>query len=135
VFEPCLFALVVEHCFNELLYNLQQKLQINIFDGLPIVIITIELLILPQSYPPNCQDIFLGSTPAIPLIITFTLALGSLRKRLYKQDAEQISSAFLDEANVRKYEDALEYEYKKIVSELEDFSEELPTLFESSCID
>jgi hypothetical protein len=98
----------------------------------PIVIIAIELLVLPQSYPSGCQNIFLGTIPAIPLVITFALVLSSLRKRLYKQDAEQISSAFLDEANVRKYEDALEYEYKKIVSELEDFSEELPTLFEST---
>jgi hypothetical protein len=98
----------------------------------PIVIIAIELLVLPQSYPSGCQNIFLGTIPAIPLVITFALVLSSLRKRLYKQDAEQISSAFLDEANVRKYEDALEYEYKKIVSELEDFSEELPTLFESA---
>jgi hypothetical protein len=75
---------------------------------------------------------FLGSTPAIPLIIAFALVLGSLRKRLYKQDAEQISSAFIDESNVRKYEDALEHEYKAIISELEDFSEEVNSLSDSS---
>ena len=97
----------------------------------PIVIITIELFVLPQSYPSGCQDIFLGSTPAIPLIIAFALVLGSLRKRLYKQDAEQISSVFVDEANVRKYEDALEHEYKAIISELEEFGQELLTLSES----
>jgi hypothetical protein len=97
----------------------------------PIVIISVELFVLPQSYPPGCQSIFLGSTPAIPLVISFALVLGSLRKRLYKQDAEQISSAFVDEANVRKYEDALEHEYKTVISELEDFSKELPTLSES----
>jgi hypothetical protein len=98
----------------------------------PIVIITIELFVLPQSYPPGCQNIFLGSTPAIPLVITFALVLSSLRKRLYKQDAEQISSVFVDEANVRKYEDALEHEYKAIISELEDFGQELLTLSESA---
>ena len=98
----------------------------------PIVIISIELFVLPQSYPPGCQNIFLGSTPAIPLVITFALVLGSLRKRLYKQDADQISSAFVDEANVRKYEDALEHEYKAIISELEDFGQELLTLSESA---
>jgi hypothetical protein len=98
----------------------------------PIVIITIELFVLPQSYPPGCQNIFLGSTPAIPLVITFALVLGSLRKRLYKQDAEQISSAFADEENVRKYEDDLEREYKEIISELEDFGQELLTLSESA---
>jgi hypothetical protein len=124
---PWLLNIVLMNCFI-----FATEITNKYLRWVPIVIITIELLILPQSYPPNCQDIFLGSTPAIPLIITFALALGSLRKRLYKQDAEQISSAFLDEANVRKYEDALEYEYKKIVSELEDFSEELPTLFESA---
>ena len=97
----------------------------------PIAIITIELFILPQSYPQGCQDIFLGTFPAIPLIIAFALVLGSLRKRLYKQDAEQISSAFVDEENVRKYEDALEHEYMTVISELEDFSKELPTLSES----
>jgi len=98
----------------------------------PIVIISIELFILPQNYPAACQNIFLGTTPAIPLVITFALVLGSLRKRLYKQDAEQISSAFVDEANVRKYEDALEHEYKAIISELEDFNQELPALSESA---
>ena len=98
----------------------------------PILIISIELFVLPQSYPPGCQNIFLGTTPAIPLVITFALVLGSLRKRLYKQDAEQISSAFVDEANVRKYEDDLEREYKEIISELEDFSQELLTLSESA---
>ena len=98
----------------------------------PIVIISIELFVLPQSYPPGCQNIFLGSTPAIPLVITFALVLGSLRKRLYQQDADQISSAFVDEANVRKYEDALEHEYKAIISELEDFGQELLTLSESA---
>jgi hypothetical protein len=97
----------------------------------PIVIISIELFILPLNYPAACQNIFLGTTPAIPLVITFALVLGSLRKRLYKQDAEQISSAFVDEASVRKYEDALEHEYKTVISELEDFSKELPTLSES----
>ena len=97
----------------------------------PIAIITIELFILPQSYPSGCRDIFLGSTPAIPLIIAFAIILGSLRKRLYKQDAEQISSAFVDESNVRKYEDSLEYEYSRIISELEDFTQELPTASDS----
>ena len=98
----------------------------------PIVIISIELFILPQSYPSDCQNIFLGSIPAIPLVIAFALVLGSLRKRLYKQDSEQITSAFVDESNVRKYEDALEYEYKAIISELEDFGQELRTLSDSA---
>ena len=98
----------------------------------PIVIISIELFILPQSYPSDCQNIFLGSIPAIPLVIAFALVLGSLRKRLYKQDSEQITSAFDDESNVRKYEDALEYEYKAIISELEDFGRELRTLSDSA---
>jgi hypothetical protein len=98
----------------------------------PIVIISIELFILPQSYPSDCQNIFLGTIPAIPLIIAFALVLGSLRKRLYKQDSEQITSVFDDESNVRKYEDALEYEYKAIISELEDFGQELPTLSDSA---
>jgi hypothetical protein len=98
----------------------------------PIVIISIELFILPQSYPSDCKNIFLGSIPAIPLVIAFALVLGSLRKRLYKQDSEQITSAFVDESNVRKYEDALEYEYKAIISELEDFGQELRTLSDSA---
>jgi len=94
----------------------------------PIAIISTELFLLPQNFPSGCQDIFLGSTPAIPLIIAFALVLGSLRKRLYKQDAEQISSVFVDEANVRNYEDSLEVEYRAIISELEDFSEEVKSL-------
>ena len=98
----------------------------------PIVIISIELFILPQNYPSGCQNIFLGTIPAIPLVIAFALVLGSLRKRLYKQDSEQITSAFDDESNVRKYEDALEYEYKAIISELEDFGRELRTLSDSA---
>jgi hypothetical protein len=64
--------------------------------------------------------------------------LGSLRKRLYKQDAEQISSVFVDEANVRNYEDSLEVEYRAIISELEDFSEEVKSLSDpalSICIE
>jgi hypothetical protein len=91
----------------------------------PIVIITIEMLVLPQSYPAGCQDIFLGSIPAIPIIIAFALVMGSLRKRLYKQDAEQISSAFVDESNVRKYEEALEMEYSHVITELEEFRDDL----------
>ena len=91
----------------------------------PIFIISIELLILPRSYPTECQDIFLGSIPAIPMVIAFSVVLGSIQKRLSKQDAEQISSVFVDETNVRKYEDALEMEFQELVSELDKFNEEL----------
>ena len=94
----------------------------------PISIITIEMLLLPQIYPSSCQDIFLGSLPAIPILIAFTIVLGLLRKRLYMQDAEQISSAFVDEANVRKYEEALAIEYKSVLSDLEDFNIQTLTL-------
>jgi hypothetical protein len=100
----------------------------NYLRWFPLLIITIELLILPRTYPSQCQDIFLGSLPAVPLIIIFTLVLGSLLKRLYKQDAEQISSTFVDEANVRLYEDALEFEYKRVITDLEDFNQELMTI-------
>jgi len=100
----------------------------NYLRWFPLLIITLELLILPRTYPAECQDIFLGSLPAIPLIIIFTLVLGSLLKRLYKQDAEQISSAFIDEANVRMYEDSLEFEYKQVITDLEDFNQELKTI-------
>jgi hypothetical protein len=44
------------------------------------------------------------------------------------QDAEQISSAFVDEANVRKYEEALAIEYKSVLSDLEDFNLQTLTL-------
>jgi hypothetical protein len=97
----------------------------------PIAIISVEMLILPQNYPAGCQDIFLGSIPAIPIIIAFALVMGSLRKRLSKQDSEQISSAFVDETNVRKYEDALDIEYKEVITELEEFNNELLELGES----
>ncbi len=100
----------------------------NYLRWFPLVIVSIELLILPRTYPAQCQDIFLGSLPAIPLIIVFTLVLGSLLKRLYKQDEEQISSTFVDEANVRLYEDALQFEYKQVITDLEDFNQEIMTI-------
>ena len=98
----------------------------------PIAIISIEMILLPRNYPAGCQDLFLGSIPAIPIIIAFALVMGSLRKRLSKQDAEQISSAFADESNVRKYEDALELEYKEVISELQEFNNELSELSEAA---
>jgi hypothetical protein len=100
----------------------------NYLRWFPLVIVSIELLILPRTYPAQCQDIFFGSLPAIPLFIVFTLVLGSLLKRLYKQDEEQISSTFVDEANVRLYEDALQFEYKQVITDLEDFNQEIMTI-------
>jgi hypothetical protein len=89
----------------------------------PISIITLELFLLPSGYPDACKDIFLGSTPAIPLIIAFAIVLNSLRNRLFIQDSQQISSVFEDDSNVIKYEDALEVEFEAIISELEKFSQ------------
>ena len=108
------------------------EIQSKYLRWVPIAIISVEMLILPQNYPAGCRDIFLGSIPAIPIIIAFALVMGSLRKRLSKQDSEQISSAFVDETNVRKYEDALEIEYKEVVTELEEFNNQLLEIGESA---
>jgi hypothetical protein len=98
----------------------------------PIVIITIEMFLLPTTYPGDCRDIFLGSLPAIPMIIIFSLVLASIRRRLYNQDAEQISSVFVDESKVQKYEDALENEYRAVIRNLEVFNGEILTIGEES---
>jgi hypothetical protein len=98
----------------------------------PIAIITIEMFLLPTTYPYECRGIFLGSLPAIPMIIIFALVLASIRRRLYNQDAEQISSVFVDESKVEKYEDALENEYRLVIKDLEVFNGEILTIGEES---
>jgi hypothetical protein len=98
----------------------------------PILIITIEMFLLPTTYPGDCRDIFLGSLPAIPMIIIFSLVLASIRRRLYNQDAEQISSVFVDESKVQKYEDVLENEYRAVIRNLEVFNGEILTIGEES---
>jgi hypothetical protein len=92
---------------------------------LPLGLFTLELLILPLTYPVECQNIYFGTLPGIPLIISFFLVISSIRKRAFKEDSQLIRSAYEDEANVEKTEALLNYEYETLLSRLEGFSNDI----------
>ena len=89
---------------------------------IPLGIFTLELLILPLTYPDGCQNIFVGTLPGIPLIISFYLVISSIRKRAFNEDSQQIRDAYEDESNVEKTEALLDYEFETVLFNLERFN-------------
>jgi hypothetical protein len=92
---------------------------------LPLGLFTLELLVLPLTYPDECRNIYFGTLPGIPLIISFFLVISSVRKRAFKEDSQLIRSAYEDEANVEKTEALLKYEFETLLSRLEGFSSDI----------
>jgi hypothetical protein len=92
---------------------------------LPLGLFTLELLVLPLSYPDECKNIYFGTLPGIPLIISFFLVISSIRKRAFKEDSQLIRSAYEDETNVEKTEALLNYEFETLLSRLEGFSNDI----------
>jgi signal transduction histidine kinase len=89
---------------------------------IPLGIFTIELLVLPLTYPDGCKNIFIGTLPGIPLIISFYLVISSIRKRAFNEDSQQIRDAYEDETNVEKTEALLDYEFETVLINLERFN-------------
>jgi hypothetical protein len=92
---------------------------------LPLGLFTLELLVLPLTYPDGCKNIYFGTLPGIPLIISFFLVISSIRKRAYKEDSQLIRSAYEDEANIEKTEALLNYEFEQHLSRLDGFSNDI----------
>lgn len=55
----------------------------------PILILSLESLFFPFSYPAGCQNIFLGSLPGIPLIIVLALTVLAVRRREVNFDEDE----------------------------------------------
>ena len=89
---------------------------------LPLGLFTLELLVLPLTYPEACKNIYFGTLPGIPLIISFYLVISSIRKRAFNEDSQMIRSVYEDEASVEKTEALLKYEFDALLSNLENFS-------------
>lgn len=53
----------------------------RILKWIPILILSLECFYFPLSYPTDCQNIFLGSLPGIPLIIVLALTVLAVRRR------------------------------------------------------
>jgi signal transduction histidine kinase len=92
---------------------------------LPLGLFTLELLVLPLSYPDECKNIYFGTLPGIPLIISFYIVISSIRKRAFNEDSQMIRAVYEDEANVEKTEALLNYEFKQQLSRLEGFSNDI----------
>jgi hypothetical protein len=59
----------------------------HILRWMPIAVLTIETIVLPYLYPSDCSSIYLGSLPAIPLIIVMAISVLQVRKREFKYDS------------------------------------------------
>jgi signal transduction histidine kinase len=91
----------------------------------PILILSAESIYFPLSYPTECQNIFLGSLPGIPLIIVLALSVLAVRKReVYFDEGESLEIARL--ARVLTASDNYrERAYTKLLQELSIFTEQL----------
>jgi hypothetical protein len=89
---------------------------------LPILIFSIECIFFPIFYPVACQKIFLGSIPAIPLIIVLARSVLAIRKREVSfDDSESIEIARLARV-LTSTDDYRENAYNKLLQDLSRFS-------------
>ena len=88
---------------------------------LPLVFLTLESFFLPRTFPDECQNIFVGSLPGIPIIATFAIALILIKKRTVKDDLRNIKKVYEDRNNVLSIDNELEMEYQKVLDSLERF--------------
>ena len=101
---------------------------------IPLAIFTLELLILPLTYPDGCKNIYAGTLPGIPFIISFYLVINSIRKRAFTEDSRQIRAAYEDEINVEKTEALLDFEFNAVLSNLEQFNRSISEIKQSDLI-
>lgn len=90
----------------------------------PIAVLTLESILLPRYFPSECQTIFVGSLPAIPLIIFFAFALLNLRKKWVDRDTVEISELLENSSNQEKIEDQINLHFEYLISSLKDFSQD-----------
>ena len=118
---PWIFNLILVVSFFAIIQN-----QNRFTKWLPVVILTLESIIFPLYYPRECQNLFLGSIPGIPIIILVSLAVLAVRKRevnfdeLESFEAAKMKQAFSD---VDTYREA---EFRKLLQDIKIFGESLP---------
>ena len=101
------------------------EVQNKILRWIPLIVFSLEAVLIPKLLPLNSQDIFAGSTPAIPLITIFALSIIRIRQRVAKEDTEQIRRVFENQESIRGMEDWLDREYIDLLSDLKLFAEQI----------
>lgn|GEM_PF-3430817 len=119
-FFPTLFNLVLASAFLVVI-----EVQNKILRWIPLIVFSLEAVLIPKLLPLNSQDIFAGSTPAIPLITIFALSIIRIRQRVAKEDTEQIRRVFENQESIRGMEDWLDREYIDLLSDLKLFAEQI----------
>jgi hypothetical protein len=89
---------------------------------MPIAILTLESLLLPRMFPEGCQTIFVGSLPAIPLIIFFAFSLINLRKNWVARDTVQVSNFLENSKTQEEIESQINLQFSSLVSSLNNFA-------------
>lgn len=113
---PWLYNPVLANCFI-VAFTVRGK----VVRWLPLTALTTESILLPRSFPAGCQNIFLGSLPAIPIIAAFAIALIFFKRRVVREDLRGISTVFEDKSALLQIESSLETEFLKVLKSLEDF--------------
>ena len=88
----------------------------------PIAIFTAEALFLPRMFPSGCRTIFVGSLPAIPLIIFFAYALLNLRRSWVKKDADEVSDLLENSKSQAQIEEQINSHFDYLLTSLSDFA-------------
>jgi len=110
---PWLFNHVITVGFFAAIY-----IKKRIFRWLPIAILTAECFYYPLHYPTQCQNIFLGSLPGIPLIIVFALSVLAVRRReVYFDEDESLELGRLARA-LTSSDEYRENAYSNLIQDL-----------------
>jgi hypothetical protein len=115
-FFPTLFNLVLSAS-----YMVALESRSAIFRWAPLTLFTLESIFIPHFLPSDSQDIFAGSTPAIPLITFFAISIIRIRKRVAEEDTQQIRQVFENQENIREIDKWLDEEYAELIKSLEEF--------------
>ena len=89
----------------------------------PIAALTLESVLLPRLFPSECRTIFVGSLPAIPLIIFFAFALLNLRKKWVERDTLEVSELLENSGNQEKIDAQINSHFQYLISSLWDFAQ------------
>ncbi len=119
---PWLYNTILANCFI-VAFTVKSK----ILRWSPLTALTIESIVLPKQLPTACQDIFLGSLPAIPIIATFAIALIMFKRRIVKDDLRSISKVFEDKKSLLYIDKSLESEYFRVLESLEELRDYVAT--------
>jgi hypothetical protein len=97
----------------------------RLFKWVPIVILSLESFYFPLSYPADCQNIFLGSLPGIPLIIVLALTVLAVRRReVHFDEGESLEIARLARA-LSSSDNYRELAYAYLLQDLSTFADSL----------